>query len=27
MYELFRKFSLIESLSDYRTKDQINIDS
>ena len=27
MYELFRKFSLIESLSDYRNKDQINIDS
>jgi len=27
MYELFRKFSLIESFSDYRTKDQINIDS
>ncbi|MDG2420531.1 MAG: HupE/UreJ family protein, partial [Gammaproteobacteria bacterium] len=27
MYELFRKFSLIESLSGYRTKDQINIDS
>jgi len=27
MYELFRKFSLIEPLSDYRTKDQINIDS